>query len=38
VGYITEEHLGINFYRWLYTAITRASNQLYFVNLPDEFS
>jgi len=38
IGYITEEHLGVNFYRWLYTAITRASNQLYFVNLPDEFS
>lgn len=38
IGYITEQHLGSNFYRWLYTAITRASNQLYFVNLPDEFS
>lgn len=37
IGYITEEHLGINFYRWLYTAITRATKQLYFVNLPDEF-
>lgn len=37
VGYITEEHLGLNFYRWLYTAITRASNKLYLVNLPDEF-
>ncbi|HCO67276.1 MAG TPA: ATP-dependent endonuclease [Dysgonomonas sp.] len=38
IGYITEEHLGTNFYRWLYTAITRSSNQLYFVNLPDDFS
>lgn len=37
IGYLTEEHLGINFYRWLYTAITRASSQLYFVNSPDEF-
>ncbi|MFV0418548.1 MAG: ATP-dependent RecD-like DNA helicase [Dysgonomonas sp.] len=37
LGYISEEHLGINFYRWLYTAITRASNKLYFVNLPEEF-
>lgn len=37
LGYISEEHLGINFYRWLYTAITRASNKLYLVNLPDEF-
>ena len=37
VGYITEEHLGENFYRWLYTAITRASKQLFLVNLPDDF-
>lgn len=37
IGYITEEHLGVNFYRWLYTAITRATKQLYFVNLPEEF-
>lgn len=37
IGYITEEHLGVNFYRWLYTAITRATKHLYFVNLPEEF-
>lgn len=37
LGYISEEYLGVNFYRWLYTAITRASGKLYFVNLPDEF-
>lgn len=37
IGYITEDHLGTNFYRWLYTAITRASQKLYFVNLPKEF-
>ncbi|MDR2003735.1 MAG: AAA family ATPase [Prevotella sp.] len=37
LGYISEEHLGVNFYRWLYTAITRASAKLYLVNLPDEF-
>lgn len=37
IGYITEEYLGINFYRWLYTALTRSSKQLYLVNLPDEF-
>jgi exodeoxyribonuclease-5 len=37
LGYISEDYLGINFYRWLYTAITRASDKLYFVNLPDEF-
>lgn len=37
IGYITEEHLGVNFYRWLYTALTRASKRLYLVNLPEEF-
>ena len=37
LGYISEDHLGTNFYRWLYTAITRASSKLYLVNLPDEF-
>ncbi len=37
LGYISEDYLGVNFYRWLYTAITRASDKLYFVNLPDEF-
>ncbi|EGK02932.1 ATP-dependent DNA helicase [Dysgonomonas gadei] len=37
LGYIPEEHLGVNFYRWLYTAITRTSAKLYLVNLPDEF-
>lgn len=37
IGYITEEHLGISFYRWLYTAITRASHKVFFVNLPKEF-
>ncbi|MDR1707852.1 MAG: AAA family ATPase [Prevotella sp.] len=37
LGYVSQEHLGVNFYRWLYTAITRASEKLYLVNLPDEF-
>jgi len=37
VGYITEEMLGEDFYRWLYTAITRATHRLYLVNLPKEF-
>lgn len=37
LGYITQENLGISFYRWLYTAITRATTKLFFVNLPDEF-
>lgn len=37
MGYVPQEFLGVNFYRWLYTAITRASGKLYLVNLPDEF-
>ena len=37
IGYMTEEMLGANFYRWLYTAMTRATDRLYLVNLPEEF-
>lgn len=37
MGYVPQEYLGVNFYRWLYTAITRASDKLYLVNLPDDF-
>lgn len=37
LGYISKEHLGVNFYRWLYTAFTRATQRLFLVNLPDEF-
>lgn len=37
IGYITEEMLGEDFYRWIYTAFTRATEQLYLVNLPKEF-
>lgn len=37
IGYISEELLGEDFYRWLYTAFTRATHRLYIVNLPDVF-
>lgn len=37
IGYVTEEMLGEDFYRWLYTAFTRATHRLYLVNLPDDF-
>ena len=37
IGYMTEEMLGEDFYRWLYTAFTRATHKLYLVNLPKEF-
>lgn len=36
LGYITEEHLGLDFYRWLYTAFTRATERLYLINFPDK--
>ena len=37
IGYLTEEMLGEDFYRWLYTAVTRATGRLYLVNLPPAF-
>lgn len=37
IGYITENMMGEDFYRWLYTAITRATEHLYLVNLPEAF-
>lgn len=33
-GYITEEMLSVNYLRWLYTAFTRSSEQLYLMNWP----
>lgn len=38
LGYINPDHLGIDFYRWLYTAFTRAKNTLFLVNMSDEMS
>jgi exodeoxyribonuclease-5 len=32
VGYVTEEMMGEDFYRWLYTAFTRATKKLFLVN------
>ncbi len=32
ISYVPEEYLGINFYRWLYTAFTRATERIYLVN------
>jgi exodeoxyribonuclease-5 len=37
IGYVTREMLGEDFYRWLYTALTRATTCLFLVNLPDAF-
>lgn len=36
LGYISEDHLGEDFYRWLYTSFTRATNRLYLVNIPGQ--
>jgi exodeoxyribonuclease-5 len=33
-GFMTEEMLGPDYFRWLYTAITRATETVYLVNLP----
>ncbi|MDR0938175.1 MAG: AAA family ATPase [Mediterranea sp.] len=35
-GYLTDEHLTPDYFRWLYTAFTRATNRLYLVNYPKE--
>lgn len=32
LSYIPEEYLGIDFYRWLYTAFTRATERIFLVN------
>lgn len=31
-GYVTEEMLGPEYFRWLYTAVTRATKRVFFVN------
>ncbi len=36
-GYITEDMINTEYFRWLYTALTRASKKLYLVNFKDEF-
>lgn len=36
-GYLTEEMLNKEYYRWLYTAFTRAQEKLYLVNFNKEF-
>lgn len=37
LGYLNEDHIDRSFYRWIYTAITRATNKLYFINFPEKF-
>ena len=33
LGYFTEEMLDKSYFRWLYTALTRATKKLYLINL-----
>jgi exodeoxyribonuclease-5 len=35
-GYMTEDMLSPDYFRWLYTAFTRATELLYLVNWPEE--
>ena len=35
-GYVTEDNLTPDYFRWLYTAFTRATDTLYLVNYPKE--
>ena len=37
LGYLNKDHLNTSFYRWLYTAFTRATKNLFLVNFPDGF-
>ncbi len=36
-SYITQDMLNIDYYRWLYTALTRATDRIFFVNFKDDF-
>lgn len=36
-SYINQDMLNIDFFRWLYTALTRATDKVYLVNFKDDF-
>ncbi|MDR1227179.1 MAG: AAA family ATPase [Prevotellaceae bacterium] len=36
-GYLTDDMINVEFQRWLYTAVTRATEQLYLVNFDKKF-
>ena len=36
-GFINDDVLGPNYYRWLYTALTRGTEKVHLVNFRDEF-
>jgi exodeoxyribonuclease-5 len=35
-GFVSPDMIGVDYYRWLYTAFTRASERLYLVNWSDK--
>ena len=35
-GKLSDEQVNTELYRWLYTALTRASEQIFLINYPDE--
>jgi exodeoxyribonuclease V len=35
-GQISDEQLNSDFYRWFYTALTRATETVYLLNMPDK--
>ena len=37
LGYFKEEMLDKSYFRWLYTALTRASQKLYLINFNERF-
>ena len=37
-GQVADEQLNSDFYRWMYTALTRASENVFLVNFPTEHS
>ena len=37
LGHLNEEHIDRSFYRWLYTAFTRAKKKVYTINFPEGF-
>ncbi|MCD4747314.1 MAG: ATP-binding domain-containing protein, partial [Bacteroidales bacterium] len=36
-GYINDQMINVEFMRWLYTALTRATKKLYLINFRDVF-
>ena len=36
-GQLTEEQMNVDYYRWLYTALTRAVERVFLVNFPDDY-